>query len=346
MLNRDLSSERAEKAAALIDKASDFNELEEKVFAENVLGLDEEEMDSIYNKLFFYLYMGGCYAAAKPKAKQQELSFPGRVIEKNGVRYCIHGIRHAQDMKNIIQDEFGDMENVVCEPNLARKYGLTRAIAQTRTDECKYLSFKEYYSGVLSPIFRKLHYYIKDKFSKKEALMEEAKDFREIFDLNGRKINIEDAYLPERHEQGYIFSHLDSKIYKTSLLRSLSSSELLETMTSELSLQEIHGIYGLGHEAHIAYFLQHEDIAQEFKDRFRKEPFDRLPQNSISMIMPLLAIGGTAWAAGSFASNPHDAWGAFNALAAYILAKKSYSIISGVHGWRLKNKAYKNRKKD
>ncbi|MBU4455948.1 MAG: hypothetical protein KKA65_00445, partial [Nanoarchaeota archaeon] len=242
-----------------------------------------------------------------------------------------------------IPENFKNLENVVCEPGISRKYHLHKAIAQTRSDECKFLSYPSYMKMLINLTVPSLIYCLKELIPKKQKTLSEVQDFRRLFKFNEREIKIEDAYLPERLEHSLIDSYLNSKIYKASLIRSLSQQEHLEKTAKELGLKDIHGIYGLLHEQPIIYFLNYPEKVAELKDKFKPNIFRKVSHyGTNSLQFGLISYASYTCFQDIFVLNDPFTQLLFAGVGTYFAAQSLKSIEEKVN-WRLQNKTYRKK---
>ena len=343
MLNLELKEEEAHKAVNIIDNSEDWDELEKKILEENQLNLSEEILEKLNYKFLLNYYLGGCNAALNPLNDKTSPVFPGALIKKDNINYHIHGIKHNKDLKKVIPRNFKNLENVVCEPGISRKYNLHKAIAQTRSDECKFLSYFKYIKMIFDLTIPSLKHNLKELIPKKQQTLSEVKDFRKLFNFNGKKIKLEDAYLPERLEHSLIEAYLSSKFFKESLIRSLSQQEHLEKTAKNLELKEIHGIYGLLHEQPIIYFLNHPKKAAELKDKFKSNIFRKASlYGTNSLQFGLISYAAYTSFGGIFVLNDQFTQLLFAGVGTFFAAHGLKNIEEKVN-WRLQNKTYRKK---
>ena len=263
MINLQVSREDAEKAARIVEEAENWKDLEKRVIESGL----QPAKQYIEEYLFFaHLFMAGCYAAVNPRPGKR--SGTATIVEKEGCDYHIHGIAHLRNRKKRMQEAFGSMENLVSETGMAHKYRLKHAISQPRGDECKYVPLKDYFLGLASSIYGGTIEPLMLLFQgghAKDALGKEGNE-RLIINVDGTKVRLGDAYLPERLEHSVMQEYATAGSFsRFTFIRSLSQAEFIEKVAKGNSLKEVHGLYGLIHEPMVAYFLRHPEKAAELR---------------------------------------------------------------------------------
>lgn len=268
-----MTLEDACKIAEIVQTSENWNEIEAKAKESKI---EDAGYFTESHPFYAYLFFAGCNAAKSPKEGKK--SETATIVQIENKDYHIHGIAHLGNRKEYVSN-LKNIERLVCETGIGSKYKLRAALEQARGDEMKYIPLADYGAHILQGMSAIL---ISRKAKKAFG---NAGDERMLIITEGNKISIGDAWLPERHEHEIMRRMLNqSRISRTNVLRSLSQAELLENIAKNSPHEETHGLYGMGHEPHISYFLRFPEKANELKERFRKNSLKSSLYYGLSML--------------------------------------------------------------